>query len=70
MSEIGPVDLPDATRLSRLLFLARESIEMFADTVEGRAGRSAQHQRQLVEEIDAYRAARGWSPHGYGGEAA
>lgn len=53
--------------LSRLLFEARESCEMWADVVEKRVGPDT-YTRGLVERIDAYRAARGWSPHGFGGE--
>jgi hypothetical protein len=54
--------------LSRLLFEARERSEMLADIVEIRTGRPDATGRRLVEEIDAYRARRGWSPHGFGGE--
>lgn len=58
----------DAKRLSRLLFAARESVEMFADIVEARAGKPDTYTRRLVSEIDQYRAERGWSPHGFGHE--
>jgi hypothetical protein len=56
------------SRLSRLLFSAREQVEMWADVVESQAGKPATAVRELVAELDAYRAERGWSPHGYGGE--
>lgn len=60
--------MSDAPTLSRLLFVARESIDMFAVLVENVAGQPDLHNRQLVAEIDAYRAARGWNLHGFGGE--
>jgi hypothetical protein len=59
----------NAARLSRLLFIAREDIEMYADVVEARMGPgTGSRLRRDVAEIDAYRAERGWSPHGFGGE--
>ena len=58
----------DAATLSRIMFDAREQIDMWADVVEVQSGQPADHQRRLVAEIDAYRAVRGWSPHGFGGE--
>lgn len=61
-----------AARLSRLLFLARESIEMWADTVESRVHRVDRHNRRLVAEIDQFRREQGWGPRdgfvGFGGE--
>jgi hypothetical protein len=62
--------MSDAARLSRLLFSARESIEMWADVVESRTGKRDEYNRRLVAEIDEYRAEQGWSPHGFGGEGA
>jgi hypothetical protein len=59
----------DAARLSKLLWDARESIEMWADTVEVRTGQPDRFNRDLVARIDAYRAERGWSPDGFGGES-
>jgi hypothetical protein len=59
----------EAARLSKMLFSARESLEMWADVVERRSGRSDDFTRGLVREIDEYRAERGWSPHGFGGES-
>jgi hypothetical protein len=50
------------------MFEAREQVEMWADVVEARSGRPAEYPRRLVAAIDAYRAERGWSPHGFGGE--
>lgn len=58
----------EAQRLSRMLFHARESIEMFADVVEVRTGRPDTFNRNLRDEIDAYREEHGWSPNGFGGE--
>jgi hypothetical protein len=58
----------DAARLSRMLFEARERVDMARDMVEIRTGKTDEWARRLVAEIDAYRAERGWSPHGFGGE--
>jgi hypothetical protein len=61
-------DDTDAPLLSRLLFESRERVEMAADMVERRTGQTDDWGRRLVAEIDAYRAGRGWSPNGFGGE--
>lgn len=53
--------------LSRMLFEARERVEMTADVIEA-SGKQDAWGRQLVNDIDEYRAARGWSPHGFGDE--
>jgi hypothetical protein len=58
----------DAKALSRLLFEAREVVEMHADHVELVAGKPDHWGRRLVKEIDEFRAQQGWSPHGFGGE--
>jgi excisionase family DNA binding protein len=58
----------DSERLSRMLFEARERIEMHAELVEQATGRPDDWGRRLVRQIDEYRAERGWSPHGFGGE--
>lgn len=60
--------LGDAAKLSRMLFEARELVDMYADTIERESGRPMTQARRLVGEIDAYRAGRGWSPTGFGGE--
>lgn len=54
--------------LSRLLFEARECIEMWADVVESRMGVPDTYTRGVVARLDAYRAHRGWSEHGFGNE--
>jgi transcriptional regulator with XRE-family HTH domain len=59
----------DAVRLSRLLFEARESLQMWADSVESRSGQPDHYTRALVRQIDEFRAERGWSPQGFGGES-
>lgn len=59
----------EAARLSKLLFEAREGLEMWADSVEARLGGTPHYARDLVRQIDAYRAERGWNPHGFGGES-
>ena len=69
-SMTNPTDSPpitEAARLSRLLFDAREIIEMYRDVVAERRAPDPQLTR-VRDEIDAYRAERGWSPHGFGGE--
>jgi hypothetical protein len=58
----------DAERVSRLLWLAREGIDIFADLLTNREPGRGGSMRNLVDEIDAYRAERGWSPNGFGGE--
>lgn len=60
--------MSEAERLSSLLFQARESLSMWADVVETRVGKPDLYTRRLIAELDAYRAERGWSPHGFGGE--
>lgn len=56
----------DNEALDKLLWEARESIEMWADTVEARTGRPDQFNRALVARIDAYRAEHGWPADGFG----
>jgi hypothetical protein len=58
----------EVQRLSRLLFEAREVADMLGDIVEARSGQTDTWSRRVRDEIDAYRAERGWSPHGFGGE--
>lgn len=66
-SESSPAETGPA-QLSRLLWQARESLEIWADTVEARSRQPDGYTRGLVAEIDTYRAQRGWSRSGYGGE--
>ena len=66
--EEGSILPSDAAQLSRLLWDAREAIDMFAAVTNRRAGTQSRHLLSLVAEIDQYRADRGWSPNGYGGE--
>jgi hypothetical protein len=54
--------------LSRLLFEVREELDMWADVTEARMSQPATSTRELITRIDEYRAARGWSPDGFGGE--
>jgi len=58
----------DAAKMSKMLWSARESIEMWADVVEIRAGKPDVQNRALVAEIDEYRKSRGWSMYGFGNE--
>jgi hypothetical protein len=56
-------------RLSRILFQARENLEMWADVVRSRAGRGDSSLAALIGEIDDYRSERGWNVDGFGGES-
>ena len=63
----------ESARLSKMLWDARESLEMWADVVEHVAAnntgmRMDTHLRRLIKDLDEYRAERGWSPNGFGGE--
>ncbi len=71
MNHPSPVDqhgVVTNAELSKLLWSARENIEMWADVVESRTGKPANEARDTLAKLDAYRASRGWSPHGFGGE--
>ena len=63
-------DAEDAKLVSRLLWESREVAEMLADVSERRSGKLDGALRRLVQEIDDYRADRGWSPSGFGSETA
>jgi hypothetical protein len=54
--------------MSRMLFEAREHLEMWFDVVKARTGREDTHLKGLIDRIDTYRREQGWSPHGFGGE--
>lgn len=58
----------EVRRLSRMLWSARESLDMLADLVEISLDEPDTNTRELIAEIDAYRTDRGWSPNGFGGE--
>jgi hypothetical protein len=60
--------MDDPAQLSKLLFEARELVDMLGDMVAARTGGADDWSRRVRDEIDAYRAERGWSPHGFGGE--
>jgi hypothetical protein len=62
-------EITEAARLSKLLFDAREQIDMWATVVANRTGLRENGAARLRDEIDAYRAERGWSPNGFGGES-
>lgn len=55
-------------RLSKMLFEAREAVDMYADIVRSQTGKVDPWLRRLVDEIDTYRSERGWSLDGFGGE--
>lgn len=61
-------EMSEAARLSRLLFQARESLDMWRDVVEIRTGKTDAYTRGLVQQIDDYRAEKGWPADGWGGE--
>jgi len=54
--------------LSRMLWDARETAEMYADVVQSRMGTADMHNLALRDRIDAFRAEQGWNPNGFGGE--
>ena len=58
-----------AAKMSKMLFDARESIQMFYETVEHRTGQMDYYNRGLVDTIDDYRISHGWNPYGFGGES-
>lgn len=58
----------EAARLSRILWDAREGLEMWADVVEAQTQKRDTGTREVIAEIDSYRDERGWSPNGFGGE--
>jgi hypothetical protein len=58
----------EAARLSRLLWEARELIDMLHDIVSARTGKDDAWSVRVRDEIDAYRAEKGWNPDGFGGE--
>lgn len=60
--------MSEASDMSRMLFGAREFLDMLLDIVEIRMGRRDEALAALIEEIDGYRARRGWSADGFGGE--
>jgi hypothetical protein len=60
--------LHEPTVLSALLFNARELLDMYGSTVFQMTDRRDRWVYGTRDQIDAYRAERGWSPNGYGGE--
>lgn len=54
--------------LSRLLYEAREQIDMWGDVVFARTGQTPEYVNGVRDRIDAYRAERGWPHNGFGGE--
>jgi hypothetical protein len=69
-----PHRVSEAKRLSKLLWEARELCDMYGDIVNltpkvtlwKMDGPNYPH--RVRDEIDAYRAEKGWSPNGFGGE--
>lgn len=58
----------DARQLSRMLFDCRELIDMLVGLIRARSTSHADWPFRVIKEIDDFRAAQGWSPHGFGGE--
>lgn len=58
----------ETQRLSKLLYEARDVIDMYLAIIERRLDKPDHYSRRVRDEIDAYRAERGWSPDGFGGE--
>jgi len=63
-----PLSGPMAVQLSKLLFEARELIDMLGDIVEGRTGQTDTWSHRVRDEIDEFRQSQGWAPDGFGGE--
>lgn len=63
-----PFDRDYPQRLSKLLWDAREGLEMYADGLDAKFPGAGRWPRKTVADIDDYRAERGWSPDGFGGE--
>lgn len=61
--------IKESALLSRVLFEAREAIDMYGDITESQTGKEPVWLRRLRDEIDEFRESKGWSPHGFGGEA-
>jgi hypothetical protein len=59
----------DAAQVSRMLFLASELLDMYGDLVFSLSDRKDPGIYGLKQDIDGYRAAKGWSPNGFGGES-
>lgn len=60
--------MTEAQRLSAMLFQARELIGMLRDIVEIRTEQTDTWSRRVINDIDIYRAEKGWQPNGYGDE--
>lgn len=60
--------MTSAAELSKLLFEAREIAAMYGDVVEASWPGGGDYCYAVRDRLDAYRAERGWSPHGFGGE--
>lgn len=66
---MGIYTMTTDAELSKLLFMAREQIDMWADVVAARTGQRPEYIDSVRDCIDAYREERGWSQHGFGGES-
>jgi hypothetical protein len=58
----------EAARLSRMLWDAREILSMFGEHLELSTGKKDRYIDRTLKQIDEYRAEKGWSPDGFGGE--
>lgn len=54
--------------VSKLMFEAKESLEMWNDVVNAKMGRDDPYTKGLIDRIVEYRKTQGWSPNGFGGE--
>ena len=71
LADYAAVPCPNPTcpaRLSRLLWEAREPVDMLLNITEEVTGEIDQGLVRTRDEIDSYRTERGWNPHGFGGE--
>jgi hypothetical protein len=60
--------MTDSARLSKLLWEAREICEKYYHTTLGLHVKRDDSVLRVYSDIDDYRAERGWSPNGFGGE--
>lgn len=61
-------EITEAARLSKMLWDAREQLDMWSDVVAKTVGKRPEGIDRLRHEIDQYRKEKGWSSNGFGGE--
>lgn len=58
----------ETARLSKMLWDVRELLSMYGEHLEYSTGKKDQWIDRTLKEVDEYRAEKGWSPDGFGGE--